>query len=566
MEERFDFVIVGGGHNGTTMAAYLAKSGASVCVLESRPECGGGQENTEPVPGFRIDPHATYLYGGAAPGFEQLELAKYGFRFVPYRSMFGLVTSDTAVNMGGRWDRGIGEESLGRVAPPGQGDAMRLFQVLEGEPTLEFLRSMFWTPPHPANLDLEPADLPWAQTMRKHLGQLFSERFLEMSLVELFEESGTWEPVAVANSFAAWYCGAHPAWEGQALPSLGGLMLVGYSSGSPRGGMHTYAHSIIRCALAHGARIITNSTVEEIVVQNGRAVGVTMTDDASVSEKTIWADKGVISAVDVTQTFQSLIGRRHMDAGFAQRIDDINFKGGSLYVLSVVCRELPRFHNDPNSFPDETYPSCIVWPSDSWENFFKQTEDVYSRKAVPKIEKEHLTMMLCTHDVYDPTRSPDGYRIISPIYVQIPPTHYDVSGPAGLNQMKEDFTKAVLELLAEGAPNMTGDNIVDVFVNTPYDSEFRNPGMIAGNWYGIRQSEDQWFMNRPLPELARYRTPIDGLYLCNHTSHPGGLCLMAVPYNLMHILIEDELVEPGDWWYSSPWYIPESGKRPATKA
>src|SRR3990172_2711207 len=80
MEDRFDFVIVGGGHNGSTIAAYLAKSGASVCVIEGRAECAGGQENTEPKPGFRIDPHATYLYGGAAPGFEQLELWKYGFR------------------------------------------------------------------------------------------------------------------------------------------------------------------------------------------------------------------------------------------------------------------------------------------------------------------------------------------------------------------------------------------------------------------------------------------------------------------------------------------------------
>jgi hypothetical protein len=65
-------------------------------------------------------------------------------------------------------------------------------------------------------------------------------------------------------------------------------------------------------------------------------------------------------------------------------------------------------------------------------------------------------------------------------------------------------------------------------------------------------------------ELARYRTPIEGLYLCNQTScHPGGLALMAIPYNLMHILIEDGLVEPGRWWYASPWYIPQQGKKSA---
>ncbi|MHB8458035.1 MAG: FAD-dependent oxidoreductase, partial [Acidimicrobiales bacterium] len=99
-DSRFDVVIVGGGHNGTTLAAYLAKSGLSVCVLEERSECGGGQENTEPRPGFRIDPHATYLYGGAAPGFDQLELWKYGFRMVYYQSLSAIVTLDgVAANM-----------------------------------------------------------------------------------------------------------------------------------------------------------------------------------------------------------------------------------------------------------------------------------------------------------------------------------------------------------------------------------------------------------------------------------------------------------------------------------
>ena len=79
-DERYDFVIVGGGPNGVTLAAYLAKSGASVCVLEERTEAGGACENTEPIPGVKINPHAIMLYGAAAPGFDQLELWKYGWR------------------------------------------------------------------------------------------------------------------------------------------------------------------------------------------------------------------------------------------------------------------------------------------------------------------------------------------------------------------------------------------------------------------------------------------------------------------------------------------------------
>ena len=80
---------------------------------------------------------------------------------------------------------------------------------------------------------------------------------------------------------------------------------------------------------------------------------------------------------------------------------------------------------------------------------------------------------------------------------------------------------------------------------------------MGGGWYGSRQADDEWYDKRPLPELSRYRTPIERLYLCNQTSYPGGLALFAVPYNLMHILIPDLKLAPGEWWQPSPDFIPE---------
>lgn len=559
-DERFDVVVVGGGHNGSTIAAYLAKCGLSVCVLEARPECGGGQENTEPRPGFRIDPHATYLYGGAAPGFDQLELGKYGFRLVGYASLAGVATLDgMAANMGSRWRPDIGEETARRHGNDGSG--IRLVEGLDEPALRELLRALFWTPPHPAGLEVDPVDLPWWQVFRKYVPGIWSERLLDMSYCDFLEEFVPWEPQRVLAAMGAWYCGAHPAWDGMLLPSLGGTLLVNYASGSPRGGMHTYAHAIIRCALAHGARILTNAPVEEIVVQNGRAVGVRLAETSAWPEKTIWADKAVISGVDVKQTFLSLVGRRHLDVGFSQAVEDVSLKGGSLFVMSLITRELPKYHGRDEWFPEDVYPSCVVAPADSMEFFHQQTRDAYSHKRAPaELTPEHLTMMICTHDQYDRTRCPEGFHVISPIYLECPPPQYDVTGPDGYNRRRDEITKAALALLERLAPNMHSDNIVDVFVNTPEDSEFRNAGMSGGNWYGARQSEDQWFGTRPLPELARYKTPIDGLYLCSQTSHPGGLCLMAVPYNLMHVLIEDGVAEPGDWWYPSPWYVPENGR------
>jgi phytoene dehydrogenase-like protein len=169
--------------------------------------------------------------------------------------------------------------------------------------------------------------------------------------------------------------------------------------------------------------------------------------------------------------------------------------------------------------------------------------------------------MVCCHDIYDETRCPPGYHVLSPIYIQVPPPEYHRDGPDAVNKAKWEIAERMIELLRKFAPNMTEKNIVAKFINTPQDSEFRNTGFIGGNWYAIRECEDQWWSFRPIPELARYRTPIHKLYLCHQTSYPGGLCLLAVPYNLMHILIDDGAIEKPDWFIPSPYHIPDGEKR-----
>jgi phytoene dehydrogenase-like protein len=139
-----------------------------------------------------------------------------------------------------------------------------------------------------------------------------------------------------------------------------------------------------------------------------------------------------------------------------------------------------------------------------------------------------------------------------------------------VNEAKDEILENTKKVLRHYAPNMTEDKYIKFLVNTPYDSEVRNMGFVGGNWMGMRESEDEWWARKPLPELARYRTPIENLYLCHQTSYPGGLCLSAVPYNLMHILKEDypeiEASTP-DWWYPSKWHITDqAGARGASSS
>jgi beta-carotene ketolase (CrtO type) len=560
VKEVYDVVIIGGGTNSLSTAAYLGKCGLSVCILEARGECGGGAENTEPMPGCKIDPHATYLYGGAAPAFEQLELHKFGFRTVHFNVMGGGVTSDGNGHLSGSRNPETLEKSISKLSMKDL-EAMQLMSVSFGEPEklAELLRSIYWTPPPPAHISLPVQDLPWAKVFKKHQHPLYDPSWNYMSTMELLDSLFDNEQMKVSSAMATWYNGPHPNWKGTAIPGYCCNHLVGYSSGQPRGGMHSLTHALVRCAMHYGAKIYTNSKVEEIIVEDREAKGVVLADNATAKSRKIYADKAVLSNTHVKPTFLELVPSRELDPAFIERVKGINLKGGSLFVLSLVAREMPKYKGDAEQmFSNGMYPSCTWINVDSREAMYNMERQVYSLNTHP-IRKEDMIISFISHDVYDKaSQTPEGYHVFTPLYLQVPPPEYHRDGPTAVNDHKWEIVDVMLDKIREVAPNFTDDKIVAKFVNTPYDSSLRNMGFVGGNWMGISQEEEQWYVKKPLPELSRYRTPIKNLYLCNHTSYPGGLALQAVSYNLMHILIEDLKLKPGEWWYPSPHFIPSN--------
>jgi beta-carotene ketolase (CrtO type) len=559
MEEVYDIVIVGGGMNSISTAAYLSKCGLSVCICEARNECGGGAENVEPMPGYRIDPHATYLYGGAAPAFEQLELHKFGFRFINYQGGGGIVLED---GRGLHLNTFDPEGSIKSIAKFSKSDAETLGMLLENlwgnqETLCNFLRSIYWTPPPPEHIKLSGDDLPWAGVINEVLPGMYSDEWNHMSMSELNDVLLEFEPFKVSWEMGTWYNGPHPQWKGTAIPGMACNLLAFYSQGSPMGGMHAYAHSIIRCAMHYGTRIYTRSKVEEIIIEGGEAKGVRLADDAAAKNKKIYARKAVLSNTHVMPTFLELVPSSSLEPDFVERVKGINIKGGSLFVLSLVTKEMPVFKDKAtNEEFDKGWPTCIMIGADRREAMDNHERVVYGENTHP-IKQEDLVVPLCFHDMYDKTRcTVDGHYLISPIYIQVPPPEDHVDGPEAVNNAKDEIVDAILTKIRGVAPNLTEDKIVAKFVNTPYDSELRNMGFVGSNWMGISQEEEQWYEKKPLPELSRYRTPIKNLYLCHQSSYPGGLALQAVSYNLMHILIEDLDLKPGDWWYPSPHWIP----------
>jgi beta-carotene ketolase (CrtO type) len=559
----YDVVVVGGGPNGLGIAAYLAKCGVKVCVVEARTEIGGGCETIEPIPGFRIEPHAAFNYAGASPAWEQLELGKYGLRVVPCDVWGTAVSSDLKrCTVGGRWNKQVVRESMLMWGEDVAAQTEGLYQIMESPECREFLRSIYWTPPLPEGYSRDPKDLPWVKAIKKVplLSLVYDDSWLEMSTLDITNILTTAEPQKVGLCIAAWDSGPGFLSKGMGIVGAAITFLIMYASGVFLGGMHSYAHATMRAALAHGATFYTNSPVEEIIVEDGEAKGVRVGGKGPMADKVIWADRAVISDTHVKETFLKLIDKKHLDRGFLQKVKDISLNGGSLMKVDMIVKELPRFRGKAGEFMDKHPGVGTVFPVDRMDVLTNHRKAVDAEFRFPRFGKDEVVLRTLRSSLYDPTRCPPGYHTIYNFW-PLPVPEYYVGGIENYNKHKEEQVEGMLEMYREYCTNMGDDNIVAKFAMTPLDSSFRNMGFVGGNWEGIRPCDDQWCERRPIPECGRYRTPIERLYLVNQTSYPGGLALMAVPYNLMHILIEDLDLKPGGWWYPSPYYVSDKQVR-----
>ncbi len=565
-DERFDIVIVGAGPNGMTTAAYLAKCGLSVCVLEERTECGGACETQEPIPGVRIFPHAMLMYASPAPGFQQLELHKHGFRM--NWSPHDVLTENTDFACTDGWRPISDTDKLGWA---------KLGGLLGSPPfTRDLMRATFWCPPHPPEVEVTDDNVPYMQVYKQHQPDIWTHELREMTMLDLLDEHCETEHFKTAMAFAAWASGAAGHWEGVAIPAVTSVQLLTLpNTGNrsiPRGGLHGYFHAIHRAAVSHGAVVRTCCPVEEILIEDGRAIGVRLRETAAMGGRTIRANKAVISAVDVHQAFLKMVGPKHLDPGVIQKIKDVSLKNQTLYV-SVFHTKTPlrlnaKFasHADSKgigSGPART-PQLGVYPCDSREIYYENVADVDGHKGQPVVPAERVMWFHAPPQTFDPTDCQASYRrgyVSNAFEVAVTSPDLHKEGEDALDRHKAEMDAYMRAAYGQMVDGLDDANLIHHWSATGRDVEFRNTGLIGGTWCGSRHDEDQLWTNRPIKELARYRTPIEGLYHAHQTSgHPGGLCLMAIPYNLMHILIEDGIAEPGDWWYASPWYIPQQGK------
>jgi len=518
---KYDSVIIGGGHNGLVAAAYLARSGRKVLVLERRELLGGCAVTEEIWPGYRVST-AAYLTSLLQERIvQELELARYGYQVDAKDPAFFSAFPD------GRhffmWqDRA---KTLAEIAKFSRHDAdvypayedqlERLSQVVEG--------LLLTTPPA---FPLRASDLVdylrLAGKMRKlgprdlvALVKIFTQSAAEF-LDEWFQSEEVKVTLATDGVIGA---NGGPRSPGTAYILLHHCMggVGGHRGlwGFVRGGMGAVPEAIAASARAKGVEIRVNAPVAKVLVRDGRARGVVLESGEEIAAAT------VASNLDPKLTFLRLLDPKDLDAEFVRAIRNFRIEGTSCKI-NLALNGLPEFTAYPGGAPSGPGPhhkaTMHICPSiDYVERAWDDAK--YGRASQrPLLELTIPTM-------YDASLAPPGKHIMG-IFLQYAP--YTLR-EGTWDELREPFGDRVISLIEEYAPNIR--QIVEHRqVLSPLDLE-RRFGITGGNIFHGEMSLDQMFAMRPVAGWARYRTPVAGLYLCGSGAHPGGGVMGAPGFN-----------------------------------
>jgi phytoene dehydrogenase-like protein len=504
---RYHAIVIGGGHNGLTAAAYLARAGRKVLVLERRPLVGGAAVTEEVFPGFRFSV-CSYVVSLLRPEIiRELDLPRHGLEILPLDGTFTPMPDGNylwRVNDHGKTRREIARHSkLDAEAYDEYGKAM-----VEMARFVKPILNM--TPPDP--LSLNPRDLGRLLFLGKRFRALADQdrvnqlQLLTMSAADFLDqwfETDVLKATMSASGIIGTFLGVRSPGTAYVLLHhyMGEIDGAFRSWGFSRGGTGAISNAIASAAREAGAEIRTSASVARILTKEGRATGV-----ALVNGDELEADL-VVSSVDPHLTFEKFIDPAELPADFLGEVARFRFRGSSGKV-NLALDALPDFRCLPG--PGAHLRGAIsVSPSVEYmERAFDQAKyGEFSRR--PYIDTVIPTLT-------DPSVAPPGKHVLS-CFVQYAP--YQLAGSTW-DEQREAFGDAVVDTLAEYAPNIR-NIILHRQVLTPLDLE-RDFGLTEGNIFQGELSLEQLFFLRPAPGWAKYTTPIRNLWMCGSATHPGG--------------------------------------------
>ncbi|MBT7691315.1 MAG: NAD(P)/FAD-dependent oxidoreductase [Longimicrobiales bacterium] len=514
--ERYDAIVIGGGHNGLVNAGYLARAGLNTLVLERRHLVGGAAITEELIPGFKFTTFS-YAISLMRPEIVQdLELVKHGMMVLPLINTFQPGLDGEYLFLGADSDANYHE--IARISIE-DAEASRDLDHLIARLARALKPWMDRIPPNSRSSD--PADIAQLAELRDYMDGLDPEvrglmqKFYDCSAAEILDEyfeNDLVKSLYASSGIIGSKCGPRDKESG--LVWL--FHKMGDYDGEPghwgfhKGGNGGFTQVLARALEAFGGSIRTHAGVERVLHEDGRAVGVSLADGS-----TIEADL-VVSALDPRQTFTRLVDPADLPEDLVQHVSDYKFQGTAAkvnFALSGVP-EFPGLEGREDLFMGFTN----LGPSIDY------LEEAFADCKAGRFSRRPF-LDCCVQSTLDPDMSPPGKHIMS-CFVMYAPYHLAESD---WDSERENLGDTVQQTIEEFFPGFS-DLILHREIVTPLDIE-KIVGLSEGNIFAGELFESQLFLNRPAPGWNQYRTPIAGYYQCGSGTHPGG-CVTGGPGKL----------------------------------
>jgi phytoene dehydrogenase-like protein len=507
MTEYYDAIVIGGGHNGLTTAAYLAKSGRKVLVLEQRYLVGGAAVTEEIFPGFQYSVYS-YVVSLLRPEvIRELELYKHGLHLLPLDGNF--IPMENGNYLAAYPDDANSLDQIRRHSRR-DADVYAEFNNMMYDLAFAVKPIIGMVPPDLANPGVR--GLRTLNNLYRHVQTLGKKKFywltkiMTMSAYEFLHE---WfeTDILIASITLTSIIGTML---GVKSPGTAYVLLHHYMGeldgaltawGSQRGGTGAVSEAIAGAARSYGAEIRVNAPVAQVIVRNGKAVGVALENGDEIYGKC------VVSGCDPKVTFRKLVDEKDLPSNLVDAIDKFKFRGSSGKV-NLALDGLPDF----TAMEDKSLIGGMLQIAPSTDHM----ERAYDDAKYDDFSKEPL-MEAVIPTVVDPSMAPPGKHMMT-LFVQY--ASYNMPAYGDHDQQREAFGKAVIDTLAKYAPNIE-DLILHKQVLTPWDME-QSIGLTEGNIFQGELTLDQLFFMRPTQGWADYRTPIRNYYQCGSGTHPGG--------------------------------------------